>query len=168
MAPTHHRAQRIIRTRGPIARQPHLSNPAPLPDRWAPVSNGLFYGSPACCGARLCTRAAFDQATVEAKALAQRLGTGWVPRVWENLGWHYEVIKGIVSVSPHIDGSSCGGGWKVREYWCSIGGVHDDAHSIPQFTAAATTPEDALGNAIQDARTTVRRIEGVLAALYDP
>lgn len=135
-------------------------------DEWAPIRRGVFYGSPRCCGAKLCAHAAFQQATKEADALAARMGDGWEPRVWENLGWHYEVTKGIASIGPHRAGSAISGGWKVAEYWCSIGGHNSDS-DIPQFEATAQTPEDALGNATQDARTSARRIEAALAALID-
>lgn len=28
----------------------------------------------------------------DAKALCARMGEGWEPRVWENLGWHYTAV----------------------------------------------------------------------------
>lgn len=65
---------------------------------WIPRLRGEIYCAPACgCG---CTKAAFDKATADAAALAARMGDGWVPRVWENLGWHYEVIKGCAELHP--------------------------------------------------------------------
>lgn len=54
---------------------------------WEPVLNGRIYCSPRCGGN--CTKEAFDHATTRADALAKRAGPGWVPRVWENLGWYY-------------------------------------------------------------------------------
>ena len=32
--------------------------------------------------------------------LKKKLGKGWKGRVWENLGWHYECLKGPISVYP--------------------------------------------------------------------
>lgn len=86
------------------------------------VRSGPIYCAP-WCGAR-CTWAAFQEATRRAKALAESLGDGWTPRVWENMGWHYEVVNGIIEVktskhrgkteysawcqsSPQVIGESC-------------------------------------------------------------
>jgi len=45
------------------------------------------------------------EATKRAAALRKRMkGTGWKQRVWENLGWQYEVTNGplsVFSVSNH-------------------------------------------------------------------
>lgn len=60
-----------------------------LPDElsWTPVLRGTIYCSPACGGG--CTKSAYDLAVGLADNLARRLGNGFVPRVTENLGWHY-------------------------------------------------------------------------------
>lgn len=55
-----------------------------------PVKRGPYYCSP-WCGAK-CTIVAFDAAGIKAKALADRLGPEWKPRVWENMGWHYAAV----------------------------------------------------------------------------
>ena len=65
---------------------------------WNPVAKGDTYCSPACGGR--CTRTAFQHATGAANALAARLGPGWTPRVWENLGWHWSVGHGELNVNP--------------------------------------------------------------------
>ena len=65
-------------------------------DRWIPVRDGDIYCSPACGGK--CTKKKFDIATREAQRLAAQLGKGWEPHVWENLGWHYEVRCGGMTV----------------------------------------------------------------------
>jgi len=59
---------------------------------WTPVLKGAIYCSPACGGK--CTKDKFDEATDRAKWLADKLGPGWKPRVHENLGWHWGVVKG--------------------------------------------------------------------------
>lgn len=127
---------------------------------WEPFARGSFYGSPACCGARLCTRKAFDQATAEANVLAVRMGPGWSTVVWENLGWYYKIQKGPVRIYVNIDGSPTKGGWKVKNYWCDLFGANSGSEwqDIPQFHATADTPEDALGFATQAARTCAQRI----------
>lgn len=60
--------------------------------RWTPVLKGRAYCSPACgCG---CTKDAYDRAVRQSAALCKMLGEGWKPHVWENGGWHYDVVKG--------------------------------------------------------------------------
>lgn len=66
---------------------------------WTPVRRGAIYCSPACGGG--CTWAAFQEATGNADALAKRIGGGWKPRVWENLGWHYSVTSPNNYVKMH-------------------------------------------------------------------
>lgn len=47
------------------------------------------------------------QASEDAQALAERVGGGWKPEVWQNLGWHYKVVSpcGRVKIHPSSDGS---------------------------------------------------------------
>lgn len=68
-----------------------------MKDGWKPKLRGSTYCSPLCGGG--CTKAAHDKAVAEANALVLRMkGSGWKPRVWENLGWHYEVHAGPVAL----------------------------------------------------------------------
>lgn len=75
---------------------------------WTPVAQGDAYCSPACGSS--CTRAAYERANAEAAALAQRLGPRFVPRVWENMGWHWAAwtrCKRICVHPPHGAGETC-------------------------------------------------------------
>lgn len=135
-----------------------LQNARGEAEKWKPVRHGAFYGSPRCCGGTLCTWAAFERATKEADALARRMGDGWEPVVWENLGWHYEVRKGCCTVSPTVTGGATDAKWKIDGYR-----AHFD--NITQITAYAEMPENALGFATQDARTMARRIVDDLGVL---
>ena len=113
------------------------------------------YCSPWCnCG---CTKRAYDAAVEAADALAARMGDGWEPHVWENMGWFYKVSKGVCEIYypesihiyyPHPD----------RYYTCII-------RTAVQIVAHAETPEDALGFAVQDARGRERKIAADLDAL---
>ena len=78
-------------------------NPTPLKadDRWTPKLAGEIFCSPAC-GAN-CTKKNFDEATESARVLASQLGYGWEPRVWENMGWHFEAAKRGATVSAVDD-----------------------------------------------------------------
>ena len=123
--------------------------------RCAPRSlPGGIYCSPRCGGR--CTRREFDRATAEAAALAKRMGEGWEPRVWENLGWHYEVHKGAAVIHVTIDRNAKGS--PVVGYWADI-------QTAKQFIADAKEPEDALGFAIQDARSAERKIANDLLTI---
>ena len=68
---------------------------------WKPVRRGKRYCSPAC--GRGCTKAAHNSAVYQSRRLAKRLGEGWKPGIWENLGWHYSVIDKTGYVSVHGD-----------------------------------------------------------------
>lgn len=74
-----------------------------------PVRRGPVYCAPWCGGG--CTHVAFVSVTKAAAALAKRMGKGWKPRVWENLGWHYSVISpcGRWKLHPHHTGSNTKG-----------------------------------------------------------
>lgn len=67
---------------------------------WKAVRRGEVYCAPACGGG--CTRGAFELATKRAAALVQRMGKGWKPDVWENLGWHYAVISPCGRIKLHV------------------------------------------------------------------
>ena len=130
----------------------------PTADRWEPVRIGRYYGSPACCGARLCTVKAFDRATSEAAALIERLGPGWVSRVHENLGWFYEarLLSGedVLAVHPVASGSAIAGDWTVSGYWASLNG---------RWSHSAPTPEGAVAGVVAAIRAEGDRINAVLA-----
>ena len=65
---------------------------------WTPVLNGDTYCSPRC-GAK-CTKADYDLCVTRANRLCKLLGEGWETRVWENLGWHYEVVFDLGTDRP--------------------------------------------------------------------
>lgn len=66
---------------------------------WKPVRQGREYCSSGC--GRGCTYAEYTSAVRAGHRLACRLGKGWKPVVWENLGWHYKVVdkSGFLKVS---------------------------------------------------------------------
>ena len=115
-------------------------------------ADGLIYCAP-WCGGR-CKKADFDQATTAA-ALAKRLGAGWKAEVWENLGWHWRVERG----GAQIYGPSPGTRDTRFMVMLNVGGT--------QFVAHADEAEDALGFAVQDARTLVSKIEEDLRSLSE-
>lgn len=117
-------------------------------------ADGQFYCSPECGGGKFCRKEWYDKAVSDADALCARLGQGWEPIVHENLGWHYRVRKGAVKVyddSRDVPRFSA---------WIEVPGV-------PQIIASGPTPEDAIGYAVQDARTMMARLSNALAVLSD-
>jgi len=74
---------------------------------WKPVlsADRVTYCSPSCGGK--CSRFAYLNAKEKARKLKERLGgEGWLTRIWENLGWHYEVRhpKSHLIVTPKANG----------------------------------------------------------------
>lgn len=101
-------------------------------DRWTPVRKGNTYCSPGC-GAG-CTIQQFNRATKAAAKLAARMGKGWKPDVWENLGWFYRVVSADGRVEIHPPQR------RGDTYWVA---VESDADT-GQYTADGATPEKAL------------------------
>ena len=80
-------------------------------------TNGQIYCSPAC-GAG-CTYDAYLKANSDAEALAsvcaKRIGGVWNPRVWENLGWRWEVVQEGTNIAISY------GGYLAQGHKYSIG-----------------------------------------------
>jgi len=135
------------------------------PSRFVPFDQpGGVYCSPRCGGG--CKRSAFERATAEANALAARMGDGWRPDVWENLGWHYVVTKGD---HPHHRGIA-----EVHPSFVRPGYPHPDDGKFSAWINSATDgigqviteyfadPVEAMGLALQEARTRALRYSAEL------
>jgi len=101
---------------------------------WTPVRRGKIYCSPMCGGK--CTYRDYQRAVKDAAKLAKRLGPKWKPHMWDNLGWHWQVMYFTHGVLRASIWRGYGG-----HYHASIGGV---------YTAHATTPEAALYAALKE------------------
>lgn len=123
-------------------------------DKWLPILDGDVYCAPRC-GVK-CTKAAFDQATAEAAALAARMGDGWEPHIWENGGWNYQVAKGCAIIRVDRKGTARDPGWSIVGYsaWVEFHEIDAGCGTI-QFIEKAETPEDALGIATQRANSAI-------------
>lgn len=58
---------------------------------WKPKAVGRRYCAPAC--GRGCTKSEYNKTVALYKRLAKRLGDGWRSEIWENLGWHGNIIS---------------------------------------------------------------------------
>ena len=104
------------------------------------VRRGAIYCAPFCGGK--CTWAEFQLATKRAEALCKKLGSGWEPRVHENLGWHSGVVYagGYMSVAIH----DCNDGTISYSAF-----LNTDKSPGGRWYGTASTPEKA----IKEART---------------
>ncbi len=126
--------------------------------RWQPLKKGLVYCAPAC-GAN-CTFEAFEKAKQDAAALCERMGKGWKPRVWENMGWYYEAQKGCASVHPDRDG----------EYTVFINStvLHNPPSKMgymTQFIVSGKDPKKAFAQALKKGHAFVAAVTKDLGAL---
>jgi hypothetical protein len=117
--------------------------------RWTPVLRGENYCSPVCGFG--CKKSEYDAAVAASETLAAHMGAGWRGRVWENLGWHYEAVKGACNVRPHGTGA---------EVYSAV------LDTSPQFFARSASAVDAVADVLQQAREhlerTTRQIEQVI------
>jgi len=130
-------------------------------DRWEPIAAGPLYCSPAC--GRGCTRAEYDAAVAGADALVERLGEGWAPRVWENLGWHYSAksVDGIVEVLPPVfRGTQYSASFKRQEMPANRG----RNMLVGSWVAQGETPERAISAVIALAKREIVTIQDSLAS----
>lgn len=119
---------------------------------WDPIHKGEIYCSPACGGH--CTWAAYQDAERKAKALALLLGKGWVPCVWENLGWHWaaQTADGLMKVHPNVYRD------KTVSYTAFFG-----AGSGGQWAVHNDDPEAAVADALALAQKEAERISKLVA-----
>lgn len=90
-----------------------------MKNSWKPIRRGEIYCSPGCGGN--CRLEAHTLAIRNSKSLARKMGAGWKPRVWENLGWHHCVISPCRRIKIHPgftaflgEPDSGGGRWAER------------------------------------------------------
>lgn len=117
------------------------------------------------CGSRTRAECDVERARVIDRGratLARMRGTGWHLRVWENLGWHYELVNGPV----HLHDSA---GWREKQgkFWCMISGdMTSDSGGLGLWTGQChqyrKNPTTAVADAVLLARGVV---DGLLAVV---
>src|SRR5690349_17129603 len=86
------------------------------------------------------------EATDLANQLVSVLGKGWKAIVWENLGWHYKVVKNGVQVHPSDHQGKIDGYSVFLHKAGGTGGI---------WTGRGKTPKAALKNAIENSQKDV-------------
>lgn len=119
---------------------------------WTPVHNGHVYCSSGCGGS--CTFAAYQRAKENAASLTRKLGKGWEPRVWENLGWHYGAgdLSGRLNVYPTSTGT-----------WSAF--MHTQPGHGGRWVETRRTPRGAVDAAKRQARQEAQEILTLLESL---
>lgn len=114
------------------------------------------YCAPAC--GRGCTFQEYIDATNAARKLSVRLGAGWKPVVWENMGWFYSVRRGPLTVYASKFGKQI--------YTCLMS-------EMPSGTGGSTlwldqkhyrTPEAAVQAQLRLARDVLKRLTKTIYA----
>lgn len=123
---------------------------------WKPVRRGKLYCAPACGGG--CTVAAFDLAMADACACARALGNGWVPDVYENLGWHWKVARAGIG-STELTVSRARGD---TAYWANL------IICGRQECAYAASAQQAVQIVLQYAATNAGHIISALSMIGTP
>jgi len=125
---------------------------------WTPRRRGNIYCSPAC--GRGCTIREFRKARCEARKLAMQLsstdtdvrGGHWTIDVWENLGWHWKVVKGSVEVRKtsrlYSAGLNVVGPWGGN-MWCDGKTPQEAVSKLLSATMAQLEPMIALNNRLK-------------------
>lgn len=109
-------------------------------------------------------------ATAAAERLAKRLGEGYEPIVHENLGWHYRVRKGAITVYESIQSNPNYDGFPVS-YRAAIepGKVvsfNKDTMGISvQIFANGKSPEEAVENVLKARDENCNKLIDIVASL---
>lgn len=124
---------------------------------WKPKRSGTVYCSPAC-GSN-CTRKAFEEANAHAEMLCVRMGPGWTPRVWENMGWHWSVISPCkrIKIHPNIYWKT----GKIESYTAFLG----EPGSGGTWAEHGRTPHAAMRNVIRVGKADLAKMNAKLVGL---
>lgn len=119
---------------------------------WDPVAGhdperGETYCSPRCGGR--CRKSDYDFVVASSLELARQMGDGWDTHVWENLGWHYRVFKGVAAIHPNYRHTLT-----VRN---TLTGYTCFFNSTKQVVETANTPAGALEECLRKHRVYTRK-----------
>lgn len=122
-----------------------------MENNWKPQLRGETYCSSACGGR--CTKAAYDIATKNAANLAKRLGPNWKPVVFENLGWHYNVVSPCGRLKINNTGN----------HYSAYLGEKDSPGGF--WVESAATPELAISMVVETAKNEIANLHAIVEGL---
>lgn len=146
-------------------KKPPRETPTFAPGAWTPRRKGDIYCSPACGGETKwgCTWAEYQAAKRAAKALCDRIGKGWRPRVWENLGWHYSAISPCGRLKVHPSTSCrCHGKGTVTSYTAFLGEADSPGG---RWTGQSRSPKRAVALAVEEGRRALDEVNSLVEGL---
>lgn len=122
-----------------------------------PIRRGDIYCARWCGGN--CTWAAYQLAKERAAKLCKRMGDGWKPRVWENLGWHYMVFSACtrLRVCPSHHGN--------RISYSAFIGDTDGVCAGGRWVEHGKTPQSAIKKVIAKAKADLAQIGAMIEGL---
>lgn len=125
---------------------------------WIPVRRGERYCSPRCgCD---CTLEQHQRAHRDGAALAKKM-PGYTPRIWENGGWHHEIISKCrrIRISPIPLGCRTKGEKGIFHFTAFIG----DAGKIGgRWVGVGVTPQEAVVAALEQMQESIGQFYDLL------
>lgn len=125
-----------------------------MKDGWKPQLRGDIYCSPAC--GRGCTKAEYDRAVKRADKLAKKLGPGWKPEVFENLGWFSMATSPCGRITVHPPDTAEGYYDAFLNKAGEVGGL---------WTVSASTPKQAVAKVIEAGKRHLAEIQAIMEGL---
>lgn len=128
---------------------------------WKPKRRGKFYCSQACGGGTHCLWADYQGAKKSAVALAKQLGNGWTPRIWENLGWHFEVVSPCRRIRIHACKNA-----RHTEYVALLSTPVPHARAYGRlFIGVGKTPTAAINQIRKQGRAYIKQLQTMLEGI---
>lgn len=111
------------------------------------------------CG-RGCTLAQYNYVTRQAKALHKQLGSSWLIKVWDNLGWHFHVMSKNKCIYVTDRRSALGSPLKrgsAMRYYAYISDVPGETYV--SYDGYGSTPKEAIESAASKLRAKMSQLE---------
>lgn len=131
---------------------------------FTPVLKGDTYCAPFC--GRGCKFSWYEKAMRDSERLCKRLGKGWTPEVWENLGWHFKAISSCGRIKVHCSTYSHpkqNHGKKYTSYIAFFGEVDSPGG---YWAEHGDTPEEALKKVMRIAKNEWKRTNKLFKGLF--
>ncbi len=97
----------------------------------------------------------YHKAKRAAAALAKQLGKGWKPRVWENMGWHFEAVSLCGRLEVH-------GGSGGRAFTAYLG---EPSHPGGRWAQHGKTAKAAVKAVVQEGKRELAVVTALMEGL---